>query len=436
MSQNATQELLEFISHSPTCFHASENFSQLFRSAGFTELSEGQIWQLKPGSGYFVRRDSDSVIAFRTPAKPMQSIHCSCAHIDSPAFRMKGKIEMTSEGYTRLNVEKYGGMLPTTWFDRPLSVAGRVIVEEEGQLVTRLVNVDRDLLLIPHLAIHMDRTAGSGDSIGFQTDMIPLYGDESARGTFLDTVAETVGHKGEDILSYDLFLYNRMKGTFWGANNEFIAAPHLDDLQCAYGITQGFLAGGNENALSLVALLDNEEVGSNTKNGADSDFLTSTLQRIREALGMSFQEYRAALASGFMVSADNAHAKHPNHPEKADPTTYPLMNRGPVIKFHGGQRYATDATSAAIFRTLCQRAEVPFQYYNNHSDQPGGGTMGNISTSQVSLNTVDIGLPQLAMHSSYETAGAKDLDYLIQVMTEYYASCITLTGSGVYQINR
>jgi aspartyl aminopeptidase len=283
----------------------------------------------------------------------------------------------------------------------------------------------------------MNRDAGAGEQFAFQTDLIPLFGDESARGTFLDTVAATIGRKGTDLLSYDLFLYNRTPGTFWGANEEFVSSPQLDDLQCAYGITQGFLAAqSHPNTLALVALFDNEEVGSTTKNGACSDFLHATVRRIAEALGMNYQSYRAALASGFMVSADNAHAKHPNHPEKADPTTYPLMNQGIVIKFHGGQKYATDATSAGIFRMVCAKAGVPCQMYNNNSNLAGGSTLGNLSTSQLSFNTIDIGLPQLAMHSCYETAGAKDLDYLIGAMTEYYSSCIQLQGSGDYSITR
>ena len=436
MSNNSSRELIEFISHSPTCYHASENFCRMFREAGLTELSEGEVWNLEPDHGYFIRRDLDSVIAFRMPAGPVRSFHCSAAHIDSPTFRLKGKMDLCSEGYTRLNVEKYGGMIPVTWYDRPLSVAGRVVVEEDGKLVSRLVNVDRDLLMIPHLAIHMNRAAATNETISIQTDMAPLYGDENAKGTFLDTVAATLCRKGCDILAHDLFLYNRTPGTVWGANNEYISAPRLDDLQCAFGITKGFLAGHNDNTVSLVTLFDNEEVGSTTKNGAHSDFLNTTLHRISSCLGLSFQEYRSILASSFMVSADNAHAKHPNHPEKADPTTYPLMNRGLVVKFHGGQKYATDSTSAAIFRIICRRAGIPCQLFSNHSDMASGGTLGNICTSQVSINTIDVGLAQLSMHSCYETAGVKDLDYMIAAMTEYYNSRVELTGSGTYQIHR
>lgn len=436
MSNQTTRELIDFISRSPTCFHASENFCQMFSEAGMTELSEGDIWNLEPGQGYFVRRDLDSVIAFRVPKGQVRSFHCAAAHIDSPTFRLKGRMDLCSEGYTRLNVEKYGGMIPVTWYDRPLSVAGRVVVEEGGKLVSRLVNVDRDLLVIPHLAIHMNRSAASNETISIQTDMTPLYGDEAARGTFLDTVAETIGKTGADLLAHDLFLYNRTPGTIWGAHNEFFSAPRLDDLQGAYGITKGFLAGHNDSTVSLVTLFDNEEVGSTTKNGAHSDFLSTTMRRIGECLGLSFQAYRSILASSFMVSADNSHAKHPNHPEKADPTTYPLMNRGLVIKFHGGQKYATDSTSAAIFRVICKRAGIPCQLFSNHSDLTSGGTLGNICTSQVSINTIDVGLAQLSMHSCYETAGVKDLDYMIAAMTEYYHSCVELTGSGTYQVSR
>ncbi len=435
MSDLSAQELIDFIASSPSTFHVSENLSALLREAGFQPLSEGDIWHLEPGKAYYVRRSLTSLIAFRVPAEKPQGFQLAAAHLDSPTFRIKGKMEMVSDHYTRLNVERYGGMLLPPWFDRPLSVAGKVIVEEDGMLVSKLVNVDRDLLVIPHLAIHMNPQANAGETLSVQTDMAPLYGDETAKGTFLDTVAATIGRKGEDILGFDLFLYLRTHGTIWGAHNEFFSSPRLDDLECAYSLIQGLIAShGYSKAIPVCAIFDNEEVGSSSKDGAGSPFLQNTLERIANSLGLTFQELQAALASSFMVSADNAHAKHPNHPEKSDPTTYPLMNGGIVVKVHGGLKYATDSTAAAIFRTVCRRANVPVQLFNSHSDMRSGGTLGNISTHHVAVTTADIGLAQLSMHSPYETAGTRDMAYLVDAMTEYFNSHVHLVQPGTYQV--
>lgn len=435
MASISTQELIDFIADSPSTFHVSQNLALMLENAGYQELSEGEVWSLQPGGRYYIRRNLTSLIAFRIPEKPVRSFQMAAAHLDSPTFQIKGKMEMQSPHYTRLNVEKYGGMLLSPWFDRPLSVAGKVMVEEDGQIVSRLVNVDRDLLVIPHLAIHMSPQANSGENLSVQTDMLPLYGDEEARNTFLNTVASAIGKTGDEILGFDLFLYLRMRGTVWGAKGEFFSAPRLDDLECAYTLVKSLcVSEGNDEAVSLCAVFDNEEVGSSTKDGAGSVFLSTVIQRIGSALGIGYQPLQAVLASSFMVSADNAHAKHPNHPEKADPTAYPVMNGGVVIKFHGGKKYATDSTSAAIFRTICRRAGVPTQMFSNHSDMRSGSTLGNISALQVPVNTVDIGLAQLSMHSCYETAGSQDPDYLMRAMTAYYDCRIELTQPGCYRI--
>ncbi len=435
MSEISAQELIDFIARSPSTFHISQNLAEMLEQAGFEVLSEGDLWQLQPGHSYYVRRSLTSLIAFRIPMELPRGFQMAAAHLDSPTFRIKGKMEMVDRHYTRLNVEKYGSMLLPPWFDRPLSVAGKVIVEEEGKLVSRLVNVDRDLLVIPHLAIHMRREANSGENLSVQKDMAPLYGDQEAEGSFLNTVAATIGKTAEDILGFDLFLYLRTHGTIWGAKGEFFSAPRLDDLECAYSLIKSIIAApGNSLAIPLCAIYDNEEVGSTTKDGAASPFLQNTLERIAASLGLNVLQLQAMMASSFMVSADNAHAKHPNHPEKADPTTYPVMNAGMVIKVHGGQKYATDSTGAAVFRTICRRAGTPVQLFNNHSDMRSGSTLGNISTHHVAVNTADVGLAQLSMHSPYETAGTRDLAYMMDTMVTYFNSHVHMVQPGVYEV--
>ena len=332
----------------------------------------------------------------------------------------------------KLNVEKYGGMICAPWFDRPLSVAGKVMVKEGNAFHTKLCNIDKDLVLIPHLAIHMNREVNDGYAFNAQVDMLPLLGDETANDSLMRMVAESIGVKPEDILGTDLFLYNRMKGTIWGANDEYISSPKLDNLQCAFASLKGFLKGSNRESVSVYSVFDNEEVGSGTKQGAASTFLLDVLTRINESLGRTHEQYLMALASSFMVSADNAHAVHPNQTGKADPTNRPYMNHGIVIKYNANQKYTTDSVSAAIFKSICDEAGVPYQSFTNRSDMLGGSTLGNLSNAQVSLNTVDIGLAQLAMHSPYETAGVRDTSYLIDALEAFYDSSIQETASGEY----
>ena len=333
----------------------------------------------------------------------------------------------------KLNVEKYGGMLCAPWFDRPLSIAGRLVVRTADGLQTKLVNVDRDLVMIPNLAIHMNRQVNDGYAYNAQSDMLPLYGGEAAAGTLMKTVAQSAGVAEEDILGHDLYLYNRMKGSVWGAGEEFFSCGRIDDLQCAFGSLEGFLAGGNPHSVSVHAVLDNEEVGSTTKQGAASTFLLDTLKRLNTALGRTEEQYLTALASSFMVSADNAHGVHPNYTDKADPTNRPYLNGGIVIKFNANQKYTTDAVSAAVFRSICEKACVPVQTFTNRSEMAGGSTLGNISNTHVALNTVDIGLPELAMHSPYETGGVLDTEYLIRAAKEFFSTGLKADGDGSYR---
>lgn len=437
MFETATQNLIDFIAKCPSCYHVIQNFRELLTQHGFTELAESQSWELKEHGNYFVVRADSSIIAFKVPSGSFTNFQIVASHSDSPSFKIKENQELLVDGhYVELNTEKYGGMLCAPWFDRPLSIAGRAIVKNGNTLETRLVNIDRDLVMIPNVAIHMNRQINDGYTYHAQKDMIPLFGDETAKGTFLNLIARSVGAEKTDVLATDLFLYNRVPGTIWGAGREFFSSTKLDDLQCAYTSMLAFLEGGNADTVSVCCVFDNEEVGSSTKQGADSTFLSDTLERINDCMGRNSQQYKMAVACSFMISADNAHAVHPHHMDKADPTNRPHMNHGPVIKFNANQKYTTDAISAAIFKSICEKAEVPYQTFANHSDQPGGSTLGNIANAHVSLNTVDIGLAQLAMHSPYETAGTKDTWYMIKVLTEFYNTHIASTGNGNYQLNQ
>ena len=432
---DTVQKLFTFIEKSPSPFHAIENMKQELEGQGYIQLLEGSAWKLEEGGNYYVIRNSSAIIAFRIPKRDFLGFQIMASHSDSPSFRIKEYPEMEVENhYVKLNVEKYGGMLCAPWLDRPLSVAGRLVIREGNRLVTKLVNVDRDLCMIPNLAIHMNREANEGYKYNAQKDMLPLYGCESAKGTFMARVAEAAGVEEEDIVGNDLFLYNRMKGSVWGASEEYISIGRLDDLQCAFASLQAFLQAADGESIPVHCVFDNEEVGSSTKQGAGSTFLFDTLLRINESLGRTSSQYRQALASSFMLSADNAHGVHPNQPDKACPTNRPYPNGGVVIKFSANQKYTTDGMAAAIFTQLCERAKVPYQTYVNRSDILGGSTLGNISGTQVAVNTIDIGLAQLAMHSPYETGVAKDTDYLIRVAKEFYQSSVVETGSGEYMI--
>lgn len=431
-----TTELLDFLQKSPTCYHVIANLRTVLMKAGYTELSEGAHWSLAEGGKYFVARNESSLIAFRVPKKDFIGYQIAASHSDSPSFKIKENPEMGVENaYVRLNVEKYGGMLCAPWFDRPLSVAGKLILRKGNQFVSRLVNVDRDFVMIPSLAIHMDRNANSGHAYNPQKDMLPVLGDFSAKGTFMDFIAESAEVDKSAIVGSDLFLYSRTPGTIWGAHREFLSAGHLDDLECGYADFRGFLdAKENPNSVPVFTIFDNEEVGSGTKQGADSTFLSDTLERIGIACGRTAEQNRTAIASSFMISADNAHAMHPNYPDRADPVNRPRMNGGIVIKYNANQKYTTDSVSAAIFKAVCEKADVPWQEFLNRSDMAGGSTLGNISNAHVSLNTVDIGLAQLAMHSPYETAGSQDPAYLAQAMRTFFSMALREEGHGSYAL--
>lgn len=424
MTHTISKELALFLEQSPSSFHAIDNLKKMLFQEQFVQLYENKRWSLTAGGRYFVTRNDSSLIAFTVPSdRDFPGMRIIAAHSDSPCFKIKEYPELVSDShYIRLNVERYGGMLCSPWFDRPLSVAGRVIVKDKvsGAFCSKLVNIDRDLLLIPSLAIHMDREANEGHKYNVQKELLPLYGDSTQKGSFMKLVADSAGVDESEILGHDLFLYNREKSSIWGVNEEFISCGRLDDLQCAFASMKGFLQGKKEKQMAVYCIFDNEEVGSQTKQGAASTFLSDTLTRIHDCLDFSHEDYLIHLADSFMISADNAHAVHPAHTDKSDPTNRPYLNGGIVIKFNANQKYCTDGISAAMFRDLCKNEGIPVQTFVNRSDMAGGSTLGNISNTKVSLNTVDIGLPQLAMHSPYETAGLEDTVYLVRASRTFY----------------
>lgn len=416
-----TKQLVGFIENSPSAFHAVEYMRKRFLKEGFEELKECEKWQLSLGGNYFVTRNHSALIAFSIPKTNADRFHIMASHSDSPTFKIKENPEMSVENaYVKLNVEKYGGMIMSTWLDRPLSVAGRILVEKEGELEEILVNLEEDLLMIPNLAIHMNREINEGYAFNAQKDMLPLFGMGDAKGEFMKKIATAAGVEEEDILGHDLFLYSRMPVTVWGAEKAFLSGPRLDDLECACASMEGFLCAERKNSIAVHCVLDNEEVGSSTAQGAASTFLLDTLLRIHAGLGKTYEEYLQMLAKSFMISADNGHALHPNHPEKCDPVNRPVLNGGVMIKYSANQKYCTDGVSAARFKQLCKKADAAYQVFVNRSDMLGGSTLGNISNTQVAVSTVDIGLPQLAMHSAYETAGRKDFEALCEIVKVFF----------------
>lgn len=426
-----TQKLFDFIESSPTACHTVDTVRKMLIADGFTELNETDAWELEEGGKYFTTRSMTSIIAFRFPKKNFRAFSVVAPHGDAPCFKVKGNPEMkTEKHYTKLNTEIYGGITMNQWIDRPMSVAGRLSVRTEGGIKTVLVNIKRDLLMIPGLAIHMNREANTGVKLDAQKDTLPLLGGSEA--DLLKLAAESAGVEKDDIISHELYLYNRARGTVFGADEEFIAAPKLDDLECAFSAVTAFLQAENSENCSICVVFDNEEVGSMTRQGADSTLLSDVIARICKAAGKDDEERQRAIQGGMLLSADNAHAVHPDYPEKADPTSRCYMNDGVVVKH--ATRYATDGVTAAIFHRICEKSGVPTQDFYNHSSNPGGGTLGLISGSHVSIPTVDIGLAQLSMHSPYESAGKADVAHMINAMKAFYEAVLVWHGNGDCEI--
>lgn len=431
MQYKYTDKLLDFIHDSPSCYHVVSNFAAMLKEQGYTELLPCKSWQLERGGKYYTVKNGSSIIAFRIPLSEPTGFTMAAAHSDSPTFKLKESPESSDGFYVRLNTEKYGGMLMAPWFDRPLSIAGRVVVNADGKLSERLVNIDRDLLVIPNVAIHMNRSANDGMKYNAAVDTLPLFGAADSAGSLMPLVADAAGVPVENIFGTDLFLYCRGRGGVFGAENEFVHSPKLDDLECALGCMTGFAEAESSSAVSVCCVFDNEEVGSETKQGAASSMLRDTLRRICLSLGLSEEKYLMMLERSFLVSADNAHARHPNHPEYSDAQNSPVLNGGIVIKYNANQRYTTDGVSSAVFKSLCADAGVKVQSYANRSDIPGGSTLGSIADVLVPVKTVDIGLAQLAMHSAWETAGAGDFDSLCDAMRLYFSRAVGIDENGI-----
>ncbi len=423
------RELLEFIHQSPTAYHAVAAVSAKLLEAGFIELSEAGKWEIDAGGSYFTTRNGSSLVAFKIPDEPFDCYMMTASHGDSPCFKIKERAERGHDGYVSLSVEGYGGMLCASWMDRPLSVAGRVAVRSGDRISLRLVDLKEPVAVMPSVAIHMNREANEKAHFDAASDMQPLFRDvNGAAPDYAALIADRLQIRKEDILSSDLYLYNPEPGICWG---DYISSPRLDDLQCVYACLEGLLTAGKGKAAGIYCLFDNEEVGSKTKQGADSTFLADVLDRIALARGIGAEEQARIRANSFMISADNAHAVHPNHSELKDPNQAARMNAGIVIKLNANQKYTTDATSSALLQMICRKAEVPVQFYANRADMKGGSTLGNISAAKVSIDTVDIGLAQLAMHSSFETAGAKDTEYLIKAVRCFYERSIRREGGEI-----
>lgn len=414
---NNPDKLFSFIESSPSPYHAVDTVARRLDACGFTRLYENDVWSLEHGHGYYVIRNGSSLIAFRYS----DGGYMICAsHSDSPSFKAKSIGE--GQLYARLSTERYGGMIMYSWFDRPLSLAGRAVLRTEGGVRSVSVDLDSDLFVIPSLAIHQNRDVNTAFKPDPANDLLPI----TSHGVALDALlAQKMGVSAEDIISHDLYLYVRECGRVIG--DEYILAPRLDDLECVYASTEALLAAEKSCAVPVLAIFDNEEVGSQTKQGAASDFLFSMLSRIAGTP----EEYRRRIAESFMVSADNAHAQHPAHPELSDKDNAPKINGGVVVKHSASQTYATDAVSEAVFSEICRRAGTRLQSFYNRADLRGGSTLGSIADTAVSVPTVDIGLPQLAMHSAVETAGVSDVDEMIRALTAFYSSSLEVRGERI-----
>lgn len=415
--------LQSFLDASHSMYHAQNYIVETLKAEGYVRLPENESWNLVSGGKYYVSRGGTTVIAFRIPAETPKGFMMTASHTDHPGFKVKENFELAG-AYTRMAVERYGGTLLFTWLDRPLSIAGRVTVETEEGVENKLIDIDKDLLLIPNVAIHMNRQVNDGYKWNPAVDTLPLVGSKEAAGKLQELLEQEAGGK---ILGHDLFLYPRQKSSVWGVAEEYISSTVLDDLECAWGCTQGFLRAKDTANLPVLCVFDSEEVGSGSVQGAASMLLPDVLRRICSTSGWDLDQL---LSQSFMISADNAHAIHPNHPEFADPTNAPVMGKGIVLKHNANLMYCTDGVSAAIFRKVCGKAGAAVQTYYNRADIPGGSTLGRISLGKVSILTADIGLPQLAMHSCYETAAVADALALEDAMESFYGTSLEAVETG------
>ena len=420
-------ELLDFISECPSPYHAVEHIQRILNHFDFKELKETTKWKIEAGKSYYVIRDNASIIAFKVGNEFGPSFHITASHLDSPTYKLKPNCDMVQGDYKKLNVEGYGGMIESTWFDRPLGVAGRVMVKTPNGVEERLVNLLGHNVIIPNLAIHLNRPEAIKTNP--QLDILPIVGLANNKKNLLDQIKHIViCSDDEELLSHDLFLYNKEKGCMLGLNNELLASPKLDDLECVFTTLEAFLEAKPKDFINVCSIFDNEEVGSGSNHAAGSTFLTDTLERICSSLKLDkYQTY----ASSMLLSCDNAHAVHPAHPEKSDPTNGVFMNKGIVIKSNAALKYTTEAIGSAIFKSILKDKDIPYQDYTNNNAVGGGSTLGHIQLEKLSITSIDIGLAQLAMHSSYETAGCKDLDYMVKGVRTFYETNIIFDNKEI-----
>lgn len=424
---NNQEKFIDFLNKSHCAFWAINETEKQLKEAGFIKLKENSTWNLENNRYYYVVRNQSSLIAFKIPEiSKVNSVNIVASHSDSPALKIKPISDMKDKKYNRLNVEVYGGAILSSWLDKPLSLTGRVVLTENGQIVSKLVDFDEDMAIIPNVAIHQNRQINEGYKWNPQVDLIPIIGLQATDDYFNTLLAEKLHVDKENICGHDLFLYNRQQACIWGQKQEFISSGRIDNLASAFTSLQAFLKSYSQNSINVLAIFDNEEVGAVTKQGMASKFLSDTIERIFTSFYYVGSDIKAILANSFLISSDNAHAVHPNHPELYDSINQTYLNEGVVIKTSASQSYVTDAISLAITKLLCKRAEVPYQIFANKSDSRGGSTQAAISTINLPINMVDVGIAQLAMHSSYETCGSKDIDYMIDFMSEFYNSTITV----------
>ena len=426
-NQISAQELLEFLNKSPTAFHAVDESAKILKSAGFTELRENQKWELKKEGKYFLKRNNSSLIAFEIGSDLSQNgFRIIGTHTDSPCFKLKpGNAIVTSDGYVKLNTECYGGVILSTWFDRPLSLAGRVISKSQNGRVETLINSEKPVLIIPSLCIHFNREVSEGYTFNKQIEMLPFLGfadNKTPKSDYLfDIIYDSAGISGNKILDYDLFLYESDKGRLMGLNEEFISASRLDNLWMVFTSVQAMIKSGGCTFTKILAAFDNEEIGSATMSGANSLFLYSVLQRICSVLNLTVEETQIAISNSLAVSADCAHAVHPNYSDKHDQTNRPVLGKGLAIKYSAGQKYGTNASTAAAFIEMCENYTIPYQKFVNRSDIAGGSSLGPSMSSLTSVPTVDVGIPVLAMHSIRELGCIYDNKFAIDALSKFFS---------------
>ena len=428
-------DLFEFLQEGVTPYHAAATAAAWLDAAGFTRLEEADYWNLEPGKGYYILRNGSAAVAWRIPAHAIGGWRITASHSDAPGWKIKSDA-VTNDGCRRLSVEGYGGMNMASWLDRPLTVAGRVLVRTADGVETRLVHFDRDLLVIPSLAIHMQRNVNKGHEYNPQIDMQPLWSPEAGR-TLTDLLCEELGVEEKDILDRDLQLVTRQAPTQIGPDGEYFMAPRIDDLECAATTLLGFIDASAETDSACApvwAMLDNEEVGSSSRQGAQSSFLRDVLDRILESIPHSAQMEHRALANSYMLSADNGHATHPNFPAKSDPAAPVRLGGGVLLKYNASQKYTTNALSGGIFRAICEKAGVKVQTFSNRADEAGGSTLGNLQSHSLPIPMADIGLPQLAMHSAVETAAVSDAEAMVRAVAAFYRVHLRALGDGVYTL--